>query len=99
MSDNRKPAIRIWPFGDAPEEFRRLSPWGDGTEQLLIHVPMQLWRLLENDDSVLPPVFWFLENVPKFNGHIQYAGEGMGWYYLALLPNGDRIAVTTQNDD
>lgn len=42
MSEQWKPSVRIWPYKDAPEEFRRLNQPEEGDEELLIHVPREM---------------------------------------------------------
>ncbi len=70
MNDQWKPSLHIWLFKDAPEELRRLSLFGDGTEELIIYVPPELCSLFENGDWVMamPPAFWFLSKPPKREG-------------------------------
>jgi hypothetical protein len=101
MSEPWKPAIQIWPFKHAPEEFRRLSPWEeDGTEELLIYIPAAFAHLFKEDDwiMVMPPAFAFLRREPKREEHLQYAGDDFGRYSIHLLPDGSRIAITAESE-
>ncbi len=100
MNDQWKPSLHIWLFKDAPEELRRLSLFGDGTEELIIYVPPELCSLFENGDWVMamPPAFWFLSKPPKREGLRQYAGDDFGSYSLHTLPNGSRVAVTAGSE-
>jgi len=101
MSEPWKPAIQIWPFKDAPEELRRLSPWEeDGTEELLIYIPAVFDHLFKEDkwSMVMPPAFWFLSEEPKCKGHVQFAGDDFGTYSLHLLADGSRVAITAESE-
>jgi hypothetical protein len=100
MSERWKSAMQIWPFKDAPEELRRLSPWQDGTEELLLFVPPELDILLESGAwaIALPAALWFLSKSPKRDGHLPYAGDGFGWYLRRSLPRGGRVAITTESE-
>lgn len=100
MSERWKPSLRVWPFRDAPEELQQLSPWQDGTEELLIFVPPELDAIIDCGEwaIALPAALWFLSKVPKRDGHLQYAGDGFGWYLLRLLPGGGRVAITTESE-
>ncbi len=76
MSEQWKPAIQIWPFADAPEEFHKLSPF-DGGEESVNYIPPEL---VDEDDSVRIDVIslGFLDFVykSKYGRHqVMYAGE------------------------
>jgi hypothetical protein len=99
MSKAWKPAIQIWPFRDAPEEFRRLSPF-DGGEESAIYVPPEL---VDEDDEVRieVPALGFLDFIHKTrNGRwqIMHAGDEWGCYALRQLPDNSLIAVTAESD-
>jgi hypothetical protein len=95
MSDRWKPAIQVWLFKDAPEEFRRLCPEPDGAEELIIFVPKEFESIFRNGDwAWAPPAFWFLDYPPKRAGLLQSAGNGFGDYCLHILPDGSRVAIT-----
>ncbi len=96
MTDPWKPSVRIWPFRDAPEEFRCLCPEPDGTEELVIYVPPELCALFAEDDwiMVMPRALWFLAHPPKRKGLVQSAGDEWGRYLLCVLPDGSRVAIT-----
>jgi hypothetical protein len=99
MSEPWKPAIQIWPFKDAPEEFRRLSPWGNESEELVIFVPPELCDLFPKDDwvTVMPRAFWFLSMEPKCRDGIQYAGDDFGSYSMHHPPGGGRVVITAES--
>jgi hypothetical protein len=99
MSEPWKPAIQVWPFKDAPEEFRRLSPF-EGGEETAIYIPPNLCALFREDDwvMVMPRAFWFLSMQPKREGHIQYAGDDFGSYSMHLLPDGSRVVITAESE-
>jgi hypothetical protein len=99
MSEQWKPAIQIWPFKDAPDAYRRSSPWEeDGTEELLIYIPAVFGHLFKEDDWIMamPPALAFLRREPRHQGHLQYAGDDFGWYSMHLLPDGSRVAITAE---
>ncbi len=95
MSESWKPSIRVWPFKDAPEEFRRLCGEPDGTEELVIYVPKEFAAQFDAGDWVeMPPALRFLDHPPKRPGLWQSASDDFGNYYLHLLPDGGRVAIT-----
>jgi hypothetical protein len=95
MSASWRPSIRVWPFADAPEEYRRLCPEPDGTEELVIFVPKEFAPLFDSGDwATMPPALWFLDHPPKREGLLQTAGAGFGDYSLHVLPDGSRVAIT-----
>jgi hypothetical protein len=86
MTEQWKPSFRIWPFADAPEEFRRLWPADtDYPPELVIYVPSELVEAVECPTNI-PPALWFLAFPPKRPGMIQTASEGFGDYSLHLFP-------------
>jgi hypothetical protein len=99
MSESWKPSIRVWPFKDAPEEFRRLCGEPDGTEELVIYIPPELAATFEDGGDggwvmLFPPALWFLDKLPKRADLWQSAGDDFGEYSLHVLPSGARVAVT-----
>jgi hypothetical protein len=88
-----KPAVMIWRWDDAPEEFRALSQINGG-EESVIYVPPELidedWY--ENTSVGLD----FLSFFPK-RGGLHFAGDDFGWYSLHDLPDGGRVAITTRS--
>jgi hypothetical protein len=98
VSENWKPSIQIWPFQDAPEEFRRLSPFrtGDEAPELVIYVPPELCALFAEDEwlMVMSPSLWFLNNRPKNAEHTPYAGDDWGEYSMHDLPSNGRVVIT-----
>lgn len=99
MSEPWKPSVRIWPFADAPEEFRQLSPF-EGKEETVIYIPPELAVLFPEDDwvMVMPPSLWFLSDMPRHDGHIQAASEDWGRYSLHPLPGGGWVAITSESE-
>lgn len=99
MSKSWKPSIQIWPFTDAPEELRRLSPF-DGGEESVIYVPS---GLVDEDDMVRieVPALWFLNWIYKTrNGRwrTMYAGDDWGSYALRQLPDKSLVAITASSE-
>ena len=100
VTEQCKPAIRIWPFKDAPEEWRRLSPFGRSIyadAELVIYVPRELAKLFTEDDwlGAMPSALWFVAHGPKYAGQIQYAGSGFGLYSVHDLSDGSRVVITS----
>lgn len=99
MSESWKPAIQIWPFKDAPEEFRALSPFG-GWEESVIYVPPEL---VDQDDTVRMevPALGFLDFVDKTRygrWQVMYAGDDWGEYALRQLPDRALVAITAKSE-
>jgi hypothetical protein len=99
MSEQWKSAIQIWPFADAPEEFRKLSPFDSG-EESVIYVPPEL---VDEDDDVRieVPALSFLNWIYKTrNGRWQtmYAGDDWGCYALRQLPDRALVAITARSE-
>jgi hypothetical protein len=98
MSETWKPAIRIWPFADAPDEFRALSPFGGG-EEVVIYVPPEL---VDEDGLLLTetPALSFLEWVVKIRvrPRVMYAGACWGSYWLHEQPDRSLVAVLAGSD-
>jgi hypothetical protein len=87
----------VWPFADAPEEFRRLSPFS-GEEEAVVYVPPEL---VDEDNSVRidAPAFWFLDWIEKARGgRVMHAGEDWGLYSLHQLPDKGIVAITSDSD-
>jgi hypothetical protein len=102
VSEPWKPSIRIWPFADAPEEFRRLSPFGGG-EESVIYVPPEL---VDEDDfdavKVDVPALGFLDWIQKTRAgrwQVMNAGNGWGQYALRQLPDRALVAVAAGSDE
>lgn len=104
-SANWKPAIQIWRWEDAPEEFRAIvgpqpepeegrdsHPW-----ESVVYLPASLidesgWFF---GHSV---VLSFLNDFPKYGqDSMAYAGDGWGWFMLKQLSDGGRVAFTTES--
>lgn len=99
MSKPWKPSIQIWPFADAPEEFRALSPFGGG-EESVVYVPLEL---VDEDDAVRieVPALWFLNWISKTKKgrwRTMYAGEDWGRYALCQLPDNSLVAITAESE-
>jgi hypothetical protein len=99
MSEMWKPSIRVWPFADAPEEFKRLSPFG-GAEECVIYVPPEL---VDEEDAVRidVPALGFLDWVYKTRGgrwQVMFAGDDWGDYALRQLPDRALVAITTGSE-
>lgn len=84
-----KPAISVWRWEDAPEEFRQLSPQGG---EAVIYLPKEL--LSEDGDYDSDSMgLSFLNFFPKTAGASSYAGDDWGWYAMFTLPDGGRVAI------
>jgi hypothetical protein len=95
MSNSWKPSIRIWAFAEAPDEFKKLSPF-EGGEESVIYVPPEL---VDEEDAVRieVPALAFLDWVYKTKAgrwQVMYAGADWGDYALRQLPNRALVAIT-----
>src|SRR5262249_47360994 len=100
MTDQWKPSVRIWSFADAPEEFRRLSPFeADMPEELGVHAPPELCTFFAEANwlNVMPPALWFLWGEPGRHGPFQHARDDFGSFSLHDLPDGARVAITAES--
>lgn len=90
-----KPAVMVWRWEDAPEEFRSLSPYGDGSEESVVYVPP---AVIDADGEYEAPAaaLRFLNWLPKPGSNTKYAGNEWGWYALFNLPDGGRVAITSR---
>ena len=100
MSEQWKPAVQIWPFQDAPEEFRLLSPFGRygyGAPESLVYVPKEMSRMLADDEwlTAMPNAFSFMVFGPKHPGQVRYAGSGFGLYIIHDLADGSKVVITS----
>jgi hypothetical protein len=96
MSNQWKPGIQIWPFADAPEEFRKLSPFGGG-EESVIYVPSEL---VNEDDMAridASPLWFLMWDGEVLQGRLKYA-VGWGACSLHRLTNRALVAITTDSE-
>jgi hypothetical protein len=96
MSNDPTSSIRIWPYPKAPADFLRFyrELHGEtGDEELVIHIPGQLLDANGELDAV-SPALWFLDWVPKYANHEQYAGDDWGWFSMHDLSDNGRLLVT-----
>jgi hypothetical protein len=91
-SDAWKPAVMIWRWGDAPEEFRALSPFGGG-EESVVYVPPELLDC-EKDYDTATVALWFLSWKAKFPGHVKHAGEEWGEFSHNIIADGAVVVIT-----
>jgi hypothetical protein len=93
---NWKPAILIWRWEDAPEEFRALAPSLDTSIESVIYVPTDV-QLVDGSYDTETSGLWFLGHFPKAGCTLTYAGDDFGWYALVALDDGSRVAYTTES--
>jgi len=84
------PAVEIWDFDSAPEEWRNLSRHG-GDEDWIIHVL---------DEARAPFLFWYLrpsEEMEEEEDEYSYQGseyiEGFGWGQYIRLDDGTYLII------
>jgi hypothetical protein len=90
---------RIWRFRQAPPELQDLFS-GGGFDQFgqpqqpgwIVFVPAAL--VGEDGEVDGPPDLWFLNFQPAWCSQRQFAGDDVGWYWMAELPNGGLVACT-----
>ena len=98
MSEQWKPSISIWPFANAPEEFRSLSAWGEQTDSI-IFIPCEICEILEQEQwRPMPYALWFLHLNPKRPDIQEWAGGGFGEYTVHLLPDGSKVVITAESE-
>jgi hypothetical protein len=92
-----KPAISVWRWDDAPEEFKTLAPKGVSCETV-IFVPKALLAsdgFYETETKALD----FLSFPPKSSNGAAFAGDEWGWYTMQHLSDGSRVAFLAESTE